>query len=110
ERANDAKLRRVEDVVRRSEALPGVQAAFSSSLVPFGGFGGGGGPITIDGRAFDPGHQPGITIVGVTPHFTQTLGIEPNPGRTFADAEGWSRTPMAIINNAMEAVLADERS
>ena len=98
--ANDAKLRRVEDVVRRSEALPGVQAAFSSNLVPFGA-GGGGGPITIDGRAVDPGHQPGITVVGVTPHFTQTLGIEPTSGRTFTDAEGWSRTPMAIINQAM---------
>ena len=32
--AEDAKLRRVEDVVRRVEALPGVRAAFASNLVP----------------------------------------------------------------------------
>ena len=38
----DAKLRRVEDVVRRVEALPGVQAAFASNLIPISGGGGGG--------------------------------------------------------------------
>ena len=30
----DAKLHRVEDIVRRVEALPGVQAAFASNFVP----------------------------------------------------------------------------
>lgn len=96
----DAKLRRVEDVVRRSEALPGVHAAFSSNLVPFNG-GGGGGPITIEGRPLEPGRQPGVTFVGVTPHFTQTLGITPTAGRTFRDDEGWSHAQVAIINDAM---------
>ena len=43
-----AKARRVEDIVRRVEALPGVQAAFASNLVPIGG-GGGGGEVEIEG-------------------------------------------------------------
>jgi len=98
--AEDAKLRRVEDVVRRAEALPGVQAAFSSNLVPFSG-GGGGGPITIEGRPSEPGRQPGITFIGVTPHFTQTLGIGPSVGRTFRDDEGWSHAHVAIVNTTM---------
>ena len=38
----DAKLRRVEDIVRRVEALPGVRATFASNLVPLGSGGGGG--------------------------------------------------------------------
>ena len=33
-RADGAKTRRVEDIIRRVEALPGVEAAFSSSLIP----------------------------------------------------------------------------
>ena len=45
----DAKLRRVEDVVRRVEALPGVRAAFASNLVPLSN-GGGGGTVVVDGR------------------------------------------------------------
>jgi len=98
--AEDAKLRRVEDVVRRAEALPGVEAAFSSNLVPFSG-GGGGGPITIEGRPAEPGRQPGITFIGVTPHFSQTLGIRPSVGRTFRDDEGWSHAHVAIVNSTM---------
>jgi predicted permease len=37
-----AKARRVEDIVRRVEQLAGVQAAFSSTLVPISGGGNGG--------------------------------------------------------------------
>ncbi len=45
----DAKLRRVEDIVHRIEALPGVQAVFASNFVPLSG-GGGGGPLVVDGQ------------------------------------------------------------
>ena len=98
--ADDAKLRRVEDVVRRAEALPGVQSAFSSNLVPFNN-GGGNGPITIEGRPVESGRRPSITFVGVTPHFTQTLGISPTAGRTFRDDEGWSHAHVALVNATM---------
>jgi len=37
--AEDAKLRRVEDVVRRVEALPGIRSAFASNFVPLSGGG-----------------------------------------------------------------------
>ncbi len=45
----DAKARRVEDIVQRVEAMPGVEAAFASNFIPFGA-GGGGGRILIEGR------------------------------------------------------------
>ena len=32
----DAMVRRVDDIVRRVESLPGVVAAFASNMVPFG--------------------------------------------------------------------------
>ena len=98
--AVDAKARRVEDVVRRIEALPRVQKAFGSNLVPISG-GGGGGGVIIDGRPSEPGREPGISLVGVTPHFHRTLGVEMREGRDFSDAEGWSNQPFAIINKTM---------
>ena len=96
----DAKLRRVEDIVRRVEALAGVRAAFASNMVPLGG-GGGGGPVVIDGRPAEAGEQANIALVGVTPHFNPTLGVAIIQGRDFTDAEGWARSPVAVVNQTM---------
>jgi putative ABC transport system permease protein len=96
----DAKVHRVEDIVRRVEALPSVEAAFASNLVPIGG-GGGGGRVIIDGRPVDKGKEQSIAFTGVTPHFYQTLGIGLTQGRNFTDMEAWSRTPVAIISRSM---------
>ena len=99
-----AKSRRVEDIVRRIEALPGVQAAFASNLIPISG-GGGGGEVEIEGRANETGERPRITFAGVTPHFHKTLGVRLLRGRDFTESEGWSRAPVAIINQTMEKRL-----
>jgi putative ABC transport system permease protein len=96
----DAKLRRVEDIVRRVEALPGVRATFASNFVPLSG-GGGGGTVIIDGRPTQKGQEVGISVIGVTPHFNPTMGLAILEGRDFTDAEGWSRSPVAIINQNM---------
>jgi putative ABC transport system permease protein len=96
----DAKARRVEDIIERVEALPGVEAAFSSNMVPVSG-GGGGGNILIDGQPTEPGREPGIAFMGVTPHFAQTLGLPIVAGRDFTEAEGWSRSDVALVNETM---------
>jgi len=96
----DAKLRRVEDIVRRVEALPAVRATFASNFVPLSG-GGGGGTVIIDGRPTQKGQEVGISVIGVTPHFNPTMGLAILEGRDFTDAEGWSRSPVAIINQNM---------
>ena len=97
----DAKLRRVEDIVRRVEALPGVRATFASNMVPLGN-GGGGGSVIIDGRAVPKGEESNISLVGVTPHFNATLKLTVVEGRDFTDAEGWSHSPVAVINQKMK--------
>ncbi len=97
----DAKLRRVEDIVRRVEAVPSVRAAYASNFVPLNG-GGGGGSVIIDGRPTEKGQEDGISFIGVTPHFNSTMGLPVVEGRDFTDAEGWSRSPMAIINQRMK--------
>jgi putative ABC transport system permease protein len=99
----DAKARRVQDIIERVERLPGVTAAFSSNMVPVSG-GGGGGGLIIDGRPTESGREPGINFTGVTPGFLRTLGAEVTRGRDFTPAEGWSRAPVALISEAMAAL------
>lgn len=95
----DAKLRRVQDIVQRVEALPGVQAAFASNYVPIGG-GGGGGEIVVEGQPEQHGPQAQITRIAATPHFNRTMGLAVR-GRDFTDAEGFGRLPVAVISAAM---------
>jgi putative ABC transport system permease protein len=100
--APDAKLRRVEDIVRRVEALPAVRATFASNFVPLSG-GGGGGTVIVEGRAIEKGERKGISVIAVTPRFNPTLGLPIVEGRDFTDAEGWSHSPVAIINKQMKS-------
>ena len=98
--ADDAKSRRVEDIVRRVEALPGVEAAFASNFVPMGA-GGGGGRAIVEGRAVEAGREPGIALIGITPHMRQTIDVPLVAGRDMTDTEGATRTPVALINQEM---------
>jgi putative ABC transport system permease protein len=100
----DARGRRVEDLVKRLEALPGVEAAVASELVPLSG-GGAETRVMVDGSPVPPGQEPTTTISGVTPHFHRTLGVTIARGRDFTDAEGWGRAPVAIINETMARLL-----
>jgi putative ABC transport system permease protein len=94
--------RRVEDVVRRIESVPGVRAAAASNYIPLA-FGGDGGGVIIDGRPSTPGEEPQVGWAGVTPHFLRTLGVSLRSGRDFTDAEGQSRARVAIVNATMAA-------
>jgi len=98
--APDAKQRRVEDVLRRVESLPGVQAAFASNMVPLGG-GGGGTPIQLDGRSYPKGREPSIGYIGVTAHMLRTLGLSVRRGRALTDTESLTRSHVAVINETM---------
>jgi len=107
--ASDARARRVEDVIRRVEALPGVRSAFASNLIPLSG-GGGGGPVQVDGRPDTPDRRPFIGFIGVTPHFHRTLAVLMTEGRDFTDAESWGAEPVAVINETMARELWEGRS
>ena len=98
------KSQRADDVVRRIEALPGVTSAFASNFIALGG-GGGAGHAIVDGRPMPRGEEPGIGFTGVTPHLFTTMGLTLTKGRDFTDAEGASRTPVAVINDTMARKL-----
>ena len=94
------RARRAEDILQRIEALPGVQSAFVSGLIPANG-GMGGGEILVDGRAAESGRQPIGLYAGVSEHFFSTLGVRLLSGRMFTSAETRDSTPVAVINQTM---------
>ena len=102
--APEAKARRVQDIVHRIEGLPGVEAAFGSNFVPFGG-GGSGGNISVEGQTVEAGKEPSITFVAASPHLRNTLGVALLRGRDISDIEETTRTPVALINQTMASEI-----
>jgi putative ABC transport system permease protein len=94
------RAERAEDIVQRVEALPGVQSAFVSGLIPATG-GAAGAAIIVDGRATEKGREPMGLYAGVTEHFFTTLGIKLVSGRPFTSAETRDSSRVAIINQTM---------
>jgi predicted permease len=93
----EAMTRRVEDIVRRIEDLPGVASAFASNYIPIAG-GGGGGRAVADGASVEAGKEPYLGYFGVTPHALGTLSLPLLSGRDFTEIEGASRSGVAIVN------------
>ncbi|MBY0497695.1 MAG: ABC transporter permease [Cyanobacteria bacterium] len=100
----DLKSQRVEDIVNRIEALPGVTSAFASNFVPLDA-GGGSGHVIVDGRTYQKGEEPLILFTAVTPHLYKTMGLPLLKGRDFTDNEGAGKTPVAVINDTMAKKL-----
>ncbi len=95
--APDAIASRVEDVVRRVEALPGVVSAIASNMVPLSG-GGSDGAVAADGASVNPGEEPQVSYYAITPHLLKTLNVPLVAGRNFTDAEGQGKSGVALVN------------
>jgi predicted permease len=100
----EAMARVVEAVVDRIEALPGVEAATASGLIPLEGGSRTAGALA-EGRVVTPGEEPRVRYAGVTSHFFRALGVSLTEGRDFTNAEGATRSRVAVINRAMAASL-----
>jgi len=105
----DAIVRRVDDIVRRVEALPGVTSAMASNMVPLNS-GGSGGAVVPEGVAIEPGQEPQISSFGVTPHLLKTLNVPLVAGRDFTEAEGQGRSGVAIVNGVFAKRLWPNRT
>ena len=100
----EQRAQRVEDIMRRVEALPGVISAFASNFVPLDA-GGGSGRAIVDGRTFEKGEEPTILFTAVTPHLYKTMGLPILKGRDFTDGEGAGNATVAVINETMAKKL-----
>jgi putative ABC transport system permease protein len=95
-----AKSQLVEDVLRRVETLPGVEAATISNLIPIGG-GGSGDGVIVEGRVVERGKEPFFVWAGVAGHWTETFGVRMISGRTFSAGELRDSMPVAVIDQVM---------
>ena len=105
----EAMIRRVDDVVRRVETVPGVVSAMASNMVPLSG-GGSDGGVVPEGVAMAAGQEPQVSYYGVTPHFLKTLNVRLVSGRDFTDAEGQGRSAVAIVNGVLARRLWPNRN
>ena len=87
----ESKVQRTEDILRRVEALPGVQAAFASNLVPLSG-GGGFSQILIEGRPVRERQGAGRRVHGRVAAHAQDARVvghsRPRADRHRGDDEG----------------------
>jgi putative ABC transport system permease protein len=92
---------RVEDLMQRIEAVPGVVSATASNQIPLSG-GGSGADVEIEGKPVaNAADMPSAGWTGVTAHWFGTLGIPVLSGRTFTDQEARTKSDVAVINESM---------
>jgi len=99
-----AKQQAVEDVVRRVEALPGVDAATISNAIPLS-VGGSYDRVIASGRTVEKGKEPPLFWTGVAGHWLETFGMKVESGRRFSDAELRDSTRVAVIDHTMAVRL-----
>ena len=95
-----ARVQLVEDVVRRVEALPGVEAATISNMIPING-GGAGDGVVIEGVPVEKGRERTITWTGVTAHWSETLGARITSGRALMERDMHDSARVAVIDQTM---------
>jgi predicted permease len=95
-----AIVRRVDDVVARLEALPGVESVSASNLIPLRG-GGRRTTAILEGKDTQVGGALTVLYGGVTSRFFETLDVPLLHGRSFTEVEARTRSAVAIINGRM---------
>ena len=98
--SSDAKVAAVDDLLRRVEAIPNVESATISNLIPMQD-GGAGSGVVIDGTPVDPGKEQFVSWTGVAGHWSETFGLKLKHGRTFTETESRDSSRVAIIDETM---------
>ena len=87
-----------QELIRRIEALPGIQSAGAVNYLPLGG-GNASNSFFIEGRPEPPPGQEWIGRYRVcTPDYFVALGIPLLRGRSFTDQDKPGSTPVVIVN------------
>ncbi|HET6647328.1 MAG TPA: ABC transporter permease [Pyrinomonadaceae bacterium] len=93
-------------IVERTGALPGVQTASVSRLLPLDDSSTSSGPILKEGETLPPG-TPGRTILNnvISPGYFKTLQIPILAGRDFDDRDRKGAPRVVIVNERMAQML-----
>lgn len=87
-------------LLSKVSALPGIEAAGASSIVPLSGAA-VDDPFSIEGRPLDMNRMTVAGRQAISPNFFRSLGIGLLAGREFNDQDTAEATPVAIINETM---------
>src|SRR5881397_2499748 len=90
-------------LVDRVRALPGVESAALTRVMPLSYNPPSSAPIEIDGYQPAPDEQPNADYVQVSEDYFSTLGIPLVAGREFTRNDDENSPPVAIINETMAA-------
>jgi predicted permease len=89
------------EMIRRVEALPGVQSAAVTNWIPLVRQGDSVG-VTFEGRpAPEPGKMPIAVTRVVSPHYFNTMGIQLLQGRQFTDQDKVDSPNVVVISETM---------
>jgi putative ABC transport system permease protein len=84
------------------QALPGVESASSTTVLPLRQFDGGGSVLQIQGRpAASPGHELLMDSRFVNPDYFHMMQIGVQRGRVFTAADDENHPLAAVINESM---------
>ncbi len=89
-----------DQMIGKVAALPGVQSAGASSIVPLSGVA-HDDPFSIDGRPLDLNRMTVAGHQNISPNFFRTLGISLTQGRDFNNGDTADAPAVAIINETM---------
>jgi predicted permease len=92
-----------QQILDRTQQIPGTQGVALSSLVPLNQtLGGMNGGITIENRPIVPGEPlPQVNHQLTTPDYFRVLGVPMLSGRTFTNADTIDSARVAIVNEQM---------
>jgi putative ABC transport system permease protein len=93
-----------EQLVQRTESLPGVRSAAVTLTVPMDRF--FGTTVQATGRAPVPLNERPIAIIqNISPGYFRTMGIALKDGRPFTNHDIAAATPVVIINESLARVF-----
>lgn len=91
----------IRDALARVQALPGVESATTTRMVPFGGgvWTGGFEAEGVEPPAGEEAFDAGFNAVG--PDYFRTLGIPILAGRGFTESDDARAPPVVVVNQAL---------
>ena len=104
-----ARTLRTADIVRRVSALPGVEAASASFMLPLNG-GVDETTAEVEGSTLEKDARPMISFTAATSDFFRTLGVPLLAGRALSEREALDSTHVAVISKTMATRLWKDAS
>jgi putative ABC transport system permease protein len=91
-----------QDVLRRVQAIPGVDSAATASVRPLSGPGGWDFPFTAEGQTeAEAGGNPMANLESVSADYFRTMGIVVKKGRVFTDGDVEGQPGVVVVSEAL---------